>query len=371
MKLHSYNKITRRSFSSYGVGGFAALNPNLNSNEKEKNQEIKFPVRLFANENPYGPAESVKKVLSNSKELVWMYSEGESDRLRNLLAQLENVKPDNIIITSGSLELLRMCSLAYGLHNQVITGRPTFSLLGEYAKNIGAQLIEVNLDKDKRYNLEVIEDNVGSKTGLVYICNPNNPTATLLDSDKLRSFIDVVEGKSTILVDEAYINFLDESDKNSMVDKVKEEKNIIISKTFSKLHGLAGLRIGYGIARSDIIRKLKPYQMSFVNILGLRSAIASLNDNEFQEDSLNAVRNSMSLVQHHFDNIGLEYISSSTNFVMFNTNLDSREFYSLMRQQKILVSHSYPLYQNWCRVSIGKVKEIEYFIEKLSNYYKG
>ncbi|MDG2321395.1 MAG: histidinol-phosphate transaminase [Rhodospirillaceae bacterium] len=329
------------------------------------------PIRLVANENPYGPSASAQEAMANALADGWMYATTEARVLRGLIAEREGVEPSNVLITAGSGELLKMAGLGFGQTGDVVAARPTFSMLVGYVRNTGGTVHEINLDKNMIHDLAAMEGRISDNTSLVYVCNPNNPTGTLSDADTLRSFIDTVESRTTVFVDEAYVDLLEDPSSNAMVDQVKAGKNVIIARTFSKIHGMAGLRIGYAIAREDLIKRLRPLQMSFLNVMGLRAAVASYKDIEFQEFSKSKIQECVSITQSAFEDLGLPYTPSKGNFVLFDTGGSVRAFSTAMRRKNILVGRSYAPYESWCRVSMGTVEQMAVFAEALREYYKG
>ncbi len=329
------------------------------------------PIRLLANENPYGPSKTAQEAMEAALADGWMYASGEVRVLRQLIAEQEGVPPDHIRITAGSGELLKMAALGFGRAGEIVAAKPTFSMLTAYARNTGATVHDVLLDSEMRHDLAAMEARVSSSTSLVYVCNPNNPTGTRLPTQQLRSFIETIEPRATVFVDEAYVELLPNPQSDSMIDQVKAGKNVILARTFSKIHGLAGLRIGYAIARPDLIAMLRPLQMSFLNVMGLRAAAASYQDKDFQAFSRARIQECVDVTQTAMEDIGLSYTPSVTNFVLFDTGGSVREFASAMRQKNILVGRSYAPYESWCRVSMGTVEQMATFAEALRDYYKG
>lgn len=329
------------------------------------------PIRLLANENPYGPSQSAQNAMRAALADGWMYASDDVQILRNLIADEEGVPPDHILITAGSGELLRMAGLSFGQTGEIVAAKPTFAMLTAYARNTGGTVREVLLDSDMRHDLAAMEAHVNDATSLVYVCNPNNPTGTLLESDTLRSFINTVEARAAVFVDEAYVELLPDRTRDSMIDQVKDGRNVILARTFSKIHGMAGLRIGYAIARPDLIARLRPLQMSFLNVMGLRAAAASYKDREFQTFSRGRIQECVQITQSAMEDLGLPYTPSVTNFVMFDTGGSVREFAGAMRQKNLLVGRSYAPYDSWCRVSMGTVEHMAAFADALRDYYKG
>lgn len=361
----------RNAFKSVGLllAGLSATSLSSGGNALAATQS--GPVRLVANENPYGPSASAQRAMARSLEDGWMYATSEGRILRQLIAEREGIGEDHILITAGSGELLKMAGLSFGQTGDIVAAKPTFSMLVAYARSTGATVHEIGLDQDMVHDLAAMESKVNANTSLVYVCNPNNPTGTLLPAAQLRSFVDTVEARATVFVDEAYVDLLDDPAHNAMIDQVKAGKNVILARTFSKIHGMAGLRVGYAIARPDIIRRLRPLQMSFLNIIGLRAAIASYQDDEFQQFSKSKIKECVAVTQSALDDAGLAYTPSVTNFVLFDTGGSVRDFARAMRQKNLLVGRSYAPYESWCRVSMGTVEQMGQFAEALSAYFRG
>ena len=362
----------RNLFRSTGAAvGMTAAGLALGSSSRAAASSYTGPVRLVANENPYGPSASAQDAMVKARADGWMYATSGSRELRTLIAANEGVDPDNVLITAGSGELLKMAGLSFGLSGEIVAARPTFSMLVGYARNTGGTVHEVDLDENMVHDLATMESRVNERTSLVYVCNPNNPTGTLLNADTLRSFINTVEQRATVFVDEAYVDLLDDPHHNAMVDQVKAGKNVILARTFSKIHGMAGLRVGYAIARAGLIKRLRPFQMSFLNVMGLQAAIASYQDDDFQSYSKSKIQDCVALTQSAFESNGLPYTPSKTNFVLFDTGGSVRDFAAAMRRKNMMVGRSYAPYGSWCRVSMGTVEQMAVFAEALTDYYKG
>jgi histidinol-phosphate aminotransferase len=327
-------------------------------------------LRLSANENPYGPSESAIKAMTAALPDGWMYA-GDSGTLAKLIAEREGVPLDHVLITEGSAEILRLAALIYAPAGaEMIAANPTFEQCPDYAEKLGAIVHAVDLDKDMRHDLGAMEARMTGRTGLVYVCNPNNPTATLLDHKALRSFVDTVASRAMVLVDEAYIDLIDDPAANTMLDRVKAGRNVIIARTFSKIHGMAGLRVGFAIARPDIIRRMNELRMSVPNKMGLVAAIASYQDTAFMTHSRSMIRACMTMTFKALDELGLAYTKSQANFLMFDTGKPMREFMTAMRARNIAVGRPFRPYDTWCRVSMGKLDQMPLFVEALKAHFK-
>ncbi|MDX2224778.1 MAG: histidinol-phosphate transaminase [Rhodospirillaceae bacterium] len=328
-------------------------------------------LRLSANENPYGPSDSAKQAMMADLANGWMYAGGESRKLAGLIAEREGVTPEHVLITEGSAEVLRIAALIYGSHGaEMIAAAPTFEQAPSYAQQNGGVMVWVPVDKDMQHDLAGMEGRITNRTGLIYVCNPNNPTATMLEAKALKSFLGAVSPRAMVLVDEAYIDLVDEPAKQSVVDQVKAGKNVIVARTFSKIHGMAGLRLGFAIARPDIIQRMDDYRMSVPNRMGLAAGTASYQDTAFMAYSRDKIRESLTMTMKALDDLGLRYTKSQANFLMFDTGRPVREFIAAMRQKNIAVGRPFPPFDTWARVSMGRVEDMPKFLDALSGYVK-
>jgi histidinol-phosphate aminotransferase len=328
------------------------------------------PVRLFANENPYGPAESARQAMGDALYRGWRYAGGEEGRLAELIARREGVGTDHVALAAGSSEVLRLAVIAYGRQGgRVVAARPTFSFLPRYAVRMGCDLDEVPLDSAMVHDLDAMAARVTEDTRLIYVCNPNNPTGTVLDAQRLRDFITAVSSRAPVVVDEAYVDLIGDPLRDSMVDQVRSGKPVIISRTFSKIHGLAGLRVGYAIAPPAMIRRLKAMRVTMPNVVSLAAATASYRDEAFQRFSRRKIRQCQAVVSGAFDELGVPYTPSAANFVLFDTGGSVDAFRQHMREHNMLVGRSYAPYATWCRVSMGTVEQMERFVAVAKAYF--
>lgn len=328
-------------------------------------------LRISANENPYGPSESAKKAMMAALDDGWKYPVFESSQLKKLISEREGVPVDHIMVTEGSAEILRIAALLYGsAGREVVAARPTFEQLPDYAEKTGGHMMWVDLDKDMKHDLGGMESRVTNQTGLIYVCNPNNPTATMIPAKDLRAFIGAVNARAMTLVDEAYIDLVDDPAGSAVVDQVKAGRNVIVSRTFSKIHGMAGLRLGFALARPDIIKRMEELRMSVPNKMGLSAGIASYQDKEFMAFSRAKIRECMTMTMKTLDELGLRYTKSQANFLMFDTGKPTREFMAAMRAKNIALGRPFPPYDTWCRVSMAKVEQMPQFLDALKDHFK-
>ncbi|HHP7240777.1 MAG TPA: pyridoxal phosphate-dependent aminotransferase [Cyclobacteriaceae bacterium] len=323
---------------------------------------LKNPVELHFNENPYGPSESVREVLTDSLDLGCRYPYGRFDELQSLLAKKEGVTEEHIVVVGGSAEGLKVTGITYaGNGGEILAGRPTYLAMLNYAETWGANIHWVDVDENKVYDVEEIEKRISDKTDLVFLCNPNNPTSTILPKDKLLDFVSSAAQKTVVFSDEAYYDFISEPDYPSMVEFVKKDERVIVSRTFSKVYGLAGLRIGYLIAKPEIANKIRERVVAFTNIFAIKAAIAALKDQSFYDFSVQKVNEGKQLMAQSMDELGLPYLRSHTNFMFFKTGMDIEKFNKLMLEKGVKVGRPFPPFNEWCRISTGTIDEVKLF----------
>jgi histidinol-phosphate aminotransferase len=320
------------------------------------------PIRLSANENPYGPGPRAREAIARGVAQASRYPTGEFQKLVKILATREEMPEESIVIGSGSGEVLTMAGLLFGANGgRIVSADPSFSQLTGYAREIGAKVDFVPLDKAMLHDLGAMDRAVGQGANLVYICNPNNPTGTLLKADDLRAFCRGLKGRAAVFVDEAYLQLTDDPKANSMVDLAREGLDVIVARTFSKEHGLAGLRVGYGIARPDLAKKLASRRMSTPNMLGVMAAAASLEDAEFLAMAKRKIAEGREVIYSLCAERKLPFVKSSGNFVYFDAKMPAEDFRQRMAAEGILVGRLYKPYPTWMRVSVGTTEDMAAF----------
>jgi len=326
--------------------------------------EPSLKARLFANENPFGPSDKAKQAIVDILPLGYQYPMRSMGDLSSKIAAFEKVKMENIFMASGSSPLLMAAALAYYKPGcNVISGDPSYADLPSKAERVGAKWVKVPLTPEYKLDLDAMEKAIDDNTVLVYVCNPNNPTGTVVDNAKLRSFVERVSKKVTVFVDEAYIDYLPDPQGTTLIPMVNNGTNVIIARTFSKLYGFAGLRCGYVVTQPDIIKKLSAYTEAFMSIstTTLQAAIASYQDRSFLDGALQKTNASKDYLYSVLKKEGYTYIPSSTNFVLFPIKMDGKQFTDEMMKRLVGVRYWKFNNQDWCRVSIGRMDEMEAF----------
>mgnify|MGYP001627116650 CR=1 FL=1 len=320
-------------------------------------------IRLGSNENPYGPSPRAREALRAAIAEYNRYSFSEAQEFKKVLAEKEGVSPDYILLGHGSGELLALTGMSLGLEGgAVLSAYPTFRTLMDYAVKFNARWDKVDLDETLTHNLEAMASAVKPDTKIVFVVNPNNPTGTVVVPEKLKSFCEEMSRKTIVYADEAYLEFLEPSQQHSMVELVRSGHNVIVSRTFSKIYGLAGLRIGYIIAKPDIIQKIARYQASaIINQAALAAARVSLNDHEFMNFTRKKNAEARDYFCKYLDSKKWFYGKSHANVVLFPAPKDGKTI--LEETEKRGFQIRIWDYQNkeWCRVSIGTLEEMKAF----------
>ncbi|AMR32600.1 hypothetical protein A0256_14795 [Mucilaginibacter sp. PAMC 26640] len=323
-------------------------------------------ARLLANENPFGPSAAAKKAISDSLETSYQYSFFALGTLQNKIAQHEGLSSGNILLDAGSSPLLLAAAMHFSKGGKnIITADPSYEDLPTQAANFEGKWVKVPVTADYKLDLDAMEAKVDGNTGLVYICNPNNPTATIVDTEKLKSFCERVSKKATIFVDEAYIDYLPDPAGSSMIGGIKAGQNIIVARTFSKLYGFAGLRCGYIVAQPEMIKTLSIYTSGAfaMSATTAAAAIAAYQETGYLQDALKKTNASKEYLYSVLKKEGYTYIPSSANFVMFPLKMDGKKFVSEMMKRGVGLRNWKLNGQEWCRISIGRMDEMEAFAE--------
>jgi histidinol-phosphate aminotransferase len=331
-------------------------------------QAAKGPIRLDSNENPYGPSPAARRAILASAIEAPRYADDAIQELVTALAEYQHMDRTQIVIGSGSAELLNMAAMVAaepGPGGELIAAQPTFEQLSEFAARVGVETKWVPLDAGHLHDLAAMRAAITPRTRLVYVCNPNNPTATALRRDALEAFIRSVPTTVLVVVDEAYIDLVDADGVGTVAALTKDCPNLIVLRTFSKIHGLAGLRIGYGMAQPALIARFRNIQLAFPNVSGLRAAIAGLGDHGFVTETRRALITDRVRIEAMLDRLGCTHTRSQGNFVFFDVSMPIAAFRTAMLDRGIRVGRPFQRYDQWARVTIGTHAEVDRFLELL------
>jgi len=325
------------------------------------------PAILCWNENPYGPSPAARRAIAGAIGQACRYpSDEEQQDLVSALAQHEGADPDQIVTGSGSGELLCALALLYGRDGgEFIAAEPTYLELPEYARTLGATVRFVAVDARLRHDLPAMRAAVSARTRAVYLCNPNNPTGTAVAAEDIRAFVAGLPREVVTIVDEAYMDFATAAEVHSVVDLAQGERPVVVLRTFSKLHGMAGMRMGYAITNPKIAKALRLARMTTPNQLTVRAARASLDDRAFLTDTRRRILASRTRITGELTKLRLRYAEPQTNFVFFDTGMPLASFTQQMKQRDILVGRLFPPFATWCRITIGTEPEVSSFLDAL------
>jgi histidinol-phosphate aminotransferase len=309
-------------------------------------------TKLASNENPLGPSERVRAAIEMAAAEANFYPDGGAFHLRRALADALKFAPENIILGNGSNEIIEFIGHAFlRPGTAIVTSENAFVAYRLVAGLFGAEVIAV-ADRDHRFDLDAIAEAITPETRVLFIANPNNPTGTLVDQSTIDQFMARVPEDVVVVFDEAYYEYLD--DPPDTLQFVRQGRNIVVLRTFSKIHGLASARLGYGIARPELIRVLQKTREPFnVNGLVQAGAVAALADVEHQRKTKQLTDEGRGYLQEQFRNLGLTIVPSVANFVLVKVG-DGKSTFEKMLREGVIVRpmNGYPL-PEWVRISVG------------------
>ena len=390
--MQKVSSISRRRFAKLiGLGAATAVaRPSFawprSSSSESIDAVATTVVRLNSNENPYGPSPMALKAMTDAFSLAWRYPDVHADTLIDTIAKINGVGSDQIVLGDGSGEILKVCASAFSGpmtndakpvelskptrgpaltfvpgRGKLVVADPTFEAIINHARVNRAEVVKVPLNKDYAHDLPKMF--AAADEGLIYICNPNTPTASITQKNELRDYINKSPAKTMILVDEAFFHYADSPDYESVIPLVKDHPNLIVARTFSKVFGMAGLRCGYCITQPETIKRMRPLlTWDSVNILALAAAIASLNDPDQVPNGRRLNSQTKQFVSEEIKKLGFEYIPSQANFMMIDLKRPARPLIEAMNNLGVQVGRPFPALPNHMRVTIGKQIEMEAFL---------
>src|SRR5215213_45863 len=357
--------LSRRSFSKFLAAGaaYAALRSQGEVRASWRPPSSATIVRLSSNENPYGPSPAALKAMNDSFSLAWRYPDEYADTLAEELARLHNVPVEHVLLGDGSGEILKLCASAFTSRDKkLVIGNPTFEAIARHAGVANAEAVKIELTSDYGHDLKKMLA-AASSAGLVYICNPNNPTASITSKNEMSDFLDRLSPTTIVLVDEAYHHYVESKDYESVIPLVKQYPNLIVARTFSKIYGMAGLRCGYCVTQNANMARLKTHQIfDSVNIMALVAASASLKDTEHIARGRRLNTEVKKSVCAELDALGYRYIPSHTNFMMIDLRREVRPVLNALRNRGVEVGRLFPALPNFMRVTIGTGAEMKQFL---------
>jgi histidinol-phosphate aminotransferase len=382
--------ITRRSFiEAFGIGtvAAAAYGPSrvlaargrealagLSPWERDRALALSADVtaiRLNSNENPIGPGAAAVAAIRAALTEANRYPFGPEADVTAAIARARGVRADHVLPGCGSGEVLRMAvNACVSASRPLVTAAPTFEDPGYHARAMGAPVVEVPVDRELRLDLDAMCDKA-SNAGLIFFCNPNNPTATVHGAEDVSAFVSAVNKRSpktTILIDEAYHEYVDEPAYRTSIPLALDNPRVIVSRTFSKVFGMAGLRIGYAIGRPEALEPLRKYKLDAgVNVLAAAAAMASVADEDRIAVERARNREVRQFTRDSIAKLGYAVPASNTNFIMFDVRRSVQGVIDGCRKQGVLIGRPFPPLTTHARISIGTMDEMRRCVDVLGH----
>ena len=322
------------------------------------------PIRMSSNENPYGPSRVALQAIAENIHLTNRYA-ADSTNLIKVVANINNISPDHVMTGTGSSEILNVAGMLVGLQQgSVVCADPTYQSLLDYAENAGVEIIRVRVAEGLNADLDGMRKAVRSDTNMMYIVNPNNPIPSVIEKNAMKAFVLEQAEDRLVFVDEAYHEYVDNPDYESMIGLVAEGRNnIIVSRTSSKIHGLAGMRVGFGFAHPDLINEMNLRKTGTETVLGLAAAYASYQDMEFQDFSRRKNKEALAIVEGMCEDLGVRYAKSNANFTFIETGVENAVVQEMMLKEGIMTGRLFPPFNTWSRVSMSTPEDMQYFVQ--------
>jgi len=351
------------------LDGLRPYSPGKPISDVKRELGLKEVIKLASNESPYPPFPEAIEAIWSARNEIYRYPDGGCVELKNKLASFLDVPESNLMIGNGSNELLRLLAqVCLNPGDEVIMANPSFIVYPTVTKIMNGICREILL-KNHRHDLVKMLDAVNDKTKIIFVCNPNNPTGTIVTKMEVDDFLCKVPEDVRVVFDEAYFEYVDDKKYPNGLDYFNEEKKIVVLRTFSKIYGLAGCRIGYGIASQPIVSAVNKVREPFnVNHLAQVAAIASLGCKNQVKERKKLNTEQKFYLYKAFDEMGLDYVKSEANFILVDVKQNSRKVFDQLLRKGIIVRTGDifgPGYESFIRVTIGTPEENKKFIEVL------
>jgi histidinol-phosphate aminotransferase len=331
-------------------------------------------VKLASNENPLGPSKKAIEAIQKEASNIHIYPDGAAIDLRAKLAEKHGILPEQILIGSGGEQVIKL--IAHTLVNEgeeVIFAAPSFALYDIMSSHIGAKCISVPLTDDFKHDFDQFVELVNEKTKIVYVCNPNNPTGNIMTKEEVLSLVDRIPEHVVLMLDEAYFEYaIHDPNYIDGLEILKNRPNTIILRTFSKVAGLAGLRVGYAFSSVEIIKEMTKIKGVFnANKIAQAAALASLDDEEHIKKTVDLNAASLGRMKEYFKANDMRYVPSHTNFIFVNINVSSKMAHTELQKRGVIIRPGFLWgYENWIRVSSGTMEQTEIFLKALDEVIK-
>ena len=363
--------IATRKFVSDEIEALVPYPPGKPIEEVERELGIKGSIKLASNENPLGPSPKAVDAVSKALKNLHRYPDGGCYYLKEKLAKRLAVKPENLIIGNGSNEIIELVVKTFlRPGEEAVMGNPSFAVYPLVVPVAGGKPVLVPL-KNLTHDLDAMADAITEKTKIVFIANPNNPTGTMNTKAQLDKFIGRLPDDIILVLDEAYYEFVTSKDFPNSFEYLKEGKNVVILRTFSKIYGLAGLRIGYGIAPEKLVFYMNKVRQPFnVNSLAQIAAMAAMDDEEHLKKSQKNNKEGLEYLFNELKAMGIEYVTTQANFFLIKVG-KGKEIYDALLRQGVIVRPmaSYGLGE-YIRVTVGTAEENKRFVEAIRKVWR-
>ncbi len=364
--------MTKNFFKDF-IASVRPYEPGKPIKEVERELGLRRIIKLASNENPLGPSRKALRAMRHALTEVHLYPESSCHYLVKKLSETLDVPENHLIIGNGSNEIIELLTRGFVLPgDEVISSETSFLVYPILTQVCGAKFVEVPM-KDYRYDLKAIAEAVTDKTRIIFIANPNNPTGTYVTTAEVKDFLDRVPENVVICFDEAYVDFVEADDFPRMIQLMKGRKNVVVLRTFSKAYGLAGVRVGYGVAHPDVIGYLHKIRQPFnVNSIAQAGAAAALDDKFFLWRTRLLVKSGRKYLYKVLKKLGLKALPSQANFILVDTGRDADEvFKALLKQGLIVRSMKAYRLSTWIRITVGRRGQNAQFYRLLKSYLKG
>lgn len=342
--------------------------PGKSIEEVKKRYGLEQVIRFASNENPYGPSPEAITAATQSINDMNLYPDATVNELRHELASIHGLKAEEIITANGADNIINILISTYvNEGDEVLYCTPTFPSYRSTTVLMGGVPVEVPLTEQWKYDLDALLNAITHKTKLIFICNPNNPTGTILSADEIESFLKEVPDGIHVVFDEAYIEYVKEANYPTGIDWYKQSYPVITIRTFSKYYGLAGLRVGYAVANENILEPMLRIREPFAtNRAAIYASIAALKDTQFYERNYEKVIQGREYLADELDDLGFDVVESHSNFLFVNIHSDALTVFNQLLEKGIIVRPCSPWgYDQHLRISIGTMDQNKQFIQIL------
>jgi histidinol-phosphate aminotransferase len=358
-----------------GIQTLIPYKPGTSIDELAREKGLSDIIKMASNENPLGCSPlALEAIRTMSPHLLATYPSPINHALFPKLAQKLKLNTNQLFISNGSDYIFNMLLTCFGLYNNkhILTHDYAFSTYAIQAHSLNIPVHSVPVDSNWHVNIHHLIQACSTQTSMIFLANPNNPTGVLIQQKELKYLLEHIPQETLLVIDEAYFEFASSHMSCNSIEWLDQHPNLVITRTFSKIYGLAGVRLGYALAHPSIIELLHRVQLPFtVNLVALTAGHAALDDEEFIRKSLESTKEGMKQMRHGFDKLGIHYLPSTCNFLTFDCKEDSMNLYNYLLDRGIIVRPLHPYKMNqYIRVTIGTQEQNTRFLNALNNYYK-